>query len=210
MTQAADASLHTMRLSLVVSGFSDYSLEAGYTMKIANCKTGHAKYTIKKAEHDHIPLINEIEFAAATIFPENSFPEHILSEKLPLDILLAAKDQDMLWVAVDAEDSPVGYILLQIINGLAILAQIDVHPNHGQKGIGTALVIHGIEQIRKLGFSELYLTTFSTIKWNAPFYSKIGFAILKENEIPAPIISILHAELERGLNDRVAMRLEIS
>lgn len=179
-------------------------------MKIANCKSEHAEYNIKQAEYYHIPLINDIELAAATIFPENSLPESILSEKLPIDILMAATDQGRLWVAVDAVDLPVGYILLQIADGIALLAQIDVHPAYGQKGVGTALIIYCIEQIQKYGFSELYLTTFLNIAWNAPFYKKIGFTILKGNELPTTILNILHEERERGLNNRVAMRLEIS
>lgn len=91
-------------------------------MKTATCKKEHAKYIIKQAEYNHIPLVNDIELAAATIFPKNSLPEHIFSEKLPIDTLLAAKEQGMLWVAVDTKDSPVGYILLQIIDGIALLA----------------------------------------------------------------------------------------
>lgn len=179
-------------------------------MENSNRTTEHAGYVIKKAESRHIPLLNAIELAAATLFPEDSLPEHILSDKLPMDMLFAGKEQGMLWVAVDAEDSPVGYILLQAMEGIALLAQIDVHPNHGRKGLGTALVVHGLEHIRQYGFSEIYLTTFSEIKWNAPFYRKLGFVILQKNEMPTVMVNILQAEHEHGLKNRVAMRLRIS
>lgn len=179
-------------------------------MRIDSFETKHAEYTIIKAKHHHIPLLNDIELAAATNFPKNSLPEHVVSEKMPIDILLTAKEQGMLWVAVYTDESPVGYVLLQIIDSIALLAQIDVHPGHGQKGVGTALMIHGIEQIQQHGFSELYLTTFSDMAWNAPFYKKLGFTILKESELPNHILSILHEERDRGLKNRVAMRLIIS
>lgn len=178
-------------------------------MKTDYSRLEPAGYTIKKAESHHIPLLNDIELAAAALFPENSLPEHILSEKLPTDILQSAKDGGMLWVAVDEKDFPVGYILLQIIDGIALLAQVDVHPDHGRQGLGTALVMHGIEKIHKYGYAELYLTTFSDIKWNAPFYKKLGFSILKNDELPNAIVNILHEEHERGLNNRVAMRIKI-
>lgn len=181
-------------------------------MKIGNAiKTEHAGYTIKKAESQHIPFLNDIELAAAALFSENSLiPEHILSEKLPVDTLLTAKEQGMLWVAVDAADSPVGYTLLQVIDNILLLAQIDVRPDHGQKGLGTALIINVLEQVQKYGFSELYLTTFSEVKWNAPFYKKLGFTVLKDYELPAVIVNILQEEHECGLKNRVAMRLKIS
>lgn len=182
----------------------------GPTMTIDSSKTVHAQYTIIQAKHRHMALLNDIELAAATLFPKNSLPEHVLSETLPIDILFAAKEKGLLWVATDTDDSPVGYILFQIIDNIALLAQVDVHPKHGQKGLGTALITHGIKQIKKYGVSDLYLTTFSDIKWNAPFYKKLGFSILKNTELPTAIINILNDEHDYGLTNRVAMRLTIS
>jgi len=169
-----------------------------------------AGYAIMPAESRHLPLLNAIELAAATIFPENYLPEHILSEKLPMDVLLAAKAQGLLWVVVDAGGSPVGYILVQAVDGLALLAQVDVHPDHGRQGLGTALIRQAMQAMHERGFSECYLTTFSDIAWNAPFYAKLGFGVVGEAVMPQAIAEILREEQERGLRNRVAMRLKIS
>lgn len=179
-------------------------------MKTHDCKMLHARYSIRKAESRHIPLLNAIELAAARLFPEHSLPEHVFSETLPADTLLAAMQEGMLWVAVDADGAPVGYVLFTSSNGLLLLAQIDVHPLHGRKGIGTALIAHGIEQMQAFGFSEVYLTTFAHVQWNAPFYEKLGFELLNSTESPTAILSILRQEHECGLLDRVAMRMKIS
>ena len=169
----------------------------------------HRGYAVRRAEPGHIPLLNHIELSAATIFPPGSIPDSILSDKLPLDVLLTARDKGMLWVAVDTGDIPVGYALLRIVDGFALLAQMDVHPDHGRKGIGTALACRAIRQVRELGLTELYLTTFSHVKWNAPFYEKLGFQILETGKHPDFIKKILHEERKHGLDNRVAMRLRI-
>jgi N-acetylglutamate synthase-like GNAT family acetyltransferase len=167
------------------------------------------RYFIRPAEPEHIELLNDIELAAARIFPPGTIPEYILSDKLPLGVLLTAMDKGRLWVALDAGKIPVGYALLRIIDGFALLAQLDVHPNHGRKGIGAALCYHVIRQVRKLSLTELYLTTFSHVKWNAPFYEKIGFQALEAKNHPEFIKNILHEESKNGLRNRIAMKISI-
>lgn len=164
-------------------------------------------YSIRLAEEQHVSALNSIELAAATIFPAGSLPEHILTDSVPLDVLFAAQREQRLLVVVDSCDSPVGYLLIQLVGDLALLAQMDVHPSHGRKGLGTALIAHGLARIRQMGFDEAYLTTFAHVLWNAPFYRKIGFEIMEERAIPDPIAEILHEERAYGLSDRVAMRI---
>lgn len=164
-------------------------------------------YCICRAAPHHVPALNAIELAAATIFPPAFFPQHILEERVPLDVLLKAQQEQMLWLAVDAHDKAVGYLLLQTVDGLALLAQLDVHPQHGRQGLGTALVEQALMQVREMGFTACYLTTFSHIAWNAPFYEKFAFKIVAEQELPPAIARILHEERARGLCDRVAMRV---
>lgn len=167
-------------------------------------------YTIESAGPGHIHALNGIELAAATLFPPGSIPEHVLSDRLPREVLDSAMRSGMLWVALDAVGAPVGYALLQLVDGYALLAQMDVHPLHGRRGLGTALVRRAAGRVRELNLDELYLTTFSHVPWNAPFYARLGFRVVPAAEQPLFIKDILHAERVRGLADRVAMRLAVA
>ncbi|MBW4457630.1 MAG: GNAT family N-acetyltransferase [Nostoc indistinguendum CM1-VF10] len=53
--------------------------------------------------------------------------------------------------------------------------QIDVAPEHGQRGIGSALVGTVCTWAKQQGYRIVSLSTFRDIPWNAPFYSKLGF-----------------------------------
>ncbi len=166
-------------------------------------------YTIQFVWESVIPLLNAIEAAAGTIFPLGSLPENILAERVPADVLMDALHQARLLVAVDAHQVPVGYAFWQDIDGSALLAQMDVHPQHGRKGLGTALVARIIDQVTQAGFPYLYLTTFSDIPWNAPFYQKLGFVLLDADDQPDFIKESLRDEEARGMSNRVAMRYAI-
>lgn len=165
-----------------------------------------AGYWIRLAEPRDLPLLNAIELAAATVFPVGALPEQVLSERLPLEVLRAGMQAESLWVALIPEEEPVGYLLLQVLDGIPLLAQVDVHPAHGRKGLGTALIARGVRYAREAGFPALYLTTFAHIPWNAPFYERLGFVALPKEEVPGVIAGILRDEQARGLDHRVAMR----
>ncbi len=111
---------------------------------------------------------------------------------------------------LDADARPVGYGLLQFVVGLALLAQLDVHPGHGRKGLGTALITRIVEAARERGAEFLYLTTFTHVAWNAPFYAKLGFAELAEADQPRAVRDILAEEKDQGLENRTAMRLRLA
>lgn len=166
-------------------------------------------YSIRSATPTDIPLLNEIEAAAGTIFPFGSLPEDVLAELVPYDFFIDAINLSRLLVAVDAAQAPVGYAFWQDVDGSALLAQMDVHPQHGRKGLGTALVTQIINHVTKAGFLHLYLTTFSDVSWNAPFYQKLGFVLLDTENQPDFIKESLRDEEERGMSNRVAMRYSI-
>ncbi len=167
-------------------------------------------YAIHAALPEHVPYLNAIELAAAAIFPPGSIPAHILAERVPEPILADAVRDGRLWVVLDAGVRPVGYGLLQFVDGFALLAQMDVHPDHGRKGLGTALIRHVAAAARSRGAKFLYLTTFAHVPWNAPFYARLGFAELTETEQPEAIRDILAEERKRGLENRTAMRLALT
>lgn len=78
------------------------------------------KYTIKQATADHAPLLATIEIAAAGIFPPGSIPDHIRSDSTPIETLLEAVQNGLLWVALAGDGKPVGYALMQLTEDAAL------------------------------------------------------------------------------------------
>ena len=62
------------------------------------------------------------------------------------------------------------------------LAELDVLPAHGRRGVGTALVRAVDEWARSGHFTEITLTTYRDVPWNAPFYAGLGFDVVPESE----------------------------
>ncbi|MCD8140000.1 MAG: GNAT family N-acetyltransferase [Planctomycetaceae bacterium] len=168
-------------------------------------------YRICLASAGHVPLLHDIERAAATIFPPGYLPAHVLHDAVPQPFLRQAMEESRLWVALQGRGrgTPVGYALLEFRDDTALLAQIDVHPEHGGKGVGRALVRRVVARVVDQAVPALYLTTFADIRWNAPFYASCGFVTLPENDQPDWIKTILQDEREHGLMNRVAMRLQL-
>jgi len=170
-------------------------------------------YHIKPAKPEHIPALPAIERAAADIFPEGMISDQAKDYVLSLEEFKKALAKKHLWVAVTADNQPVGFALVTVYASgqSAMLAELDVDPDHQQQGLGKALVKTVIEWAHHKGFRHLSLTTFSTIpwNWNAPFYEKMGFRRLSQNELTATLVAVLEKEDELGLKNRVAMQLDL-
>ncbi len=163
-------------------------------------------YRLRAATAADFAQLNHIEQAAARIFPPGFLPAGVLTDKLPFGVLEQARQQNGLWVIQHTDGTPVGYVVLECIGALTLLAQIDVHPAHGRKGLGAALVNHALAQAQARGVSEVWLTTFSNVPWNAPFYQKLGFCLVDEDSAPEAIRDILRKERACGLEHRVVMQ----
>lgn len=75
-----------------------------------------------------------------------------------------------------------GYAIAQDVDGEAYLCQIDVHPGYGRRGVGRKLVERVCMWAKDRDYHRILLSTFLDIEWNAPFYAKLGFKILAEDE----------------------------
>jgi hypothetical protein len=55
------------------------------------------------------------------------------------------------------------------------------------------------------------LTTFRDVIWNEPFYKRLGFRTLRDDEMDERLAELLRQEAERGLPEgsRCAMRLDL-
>lgn len=147
-----------------------------------------------------------IELAAAARFPEDVLPPALREETTPEEELADAARRGGLWAAF-AGTKMVGFAYVKTLGSLALLAEMDVLPDYGRRGIGRALAARAAEYVREQGHSALHLTTFSHIPWNAPFYHRLGYRILTDGETPEALRAILAEEAAAGLRNRVAMRL---
>ncbi len=92
------------------------------------------------------------------------------------------------------------------------LDELDVLPEHGCRGVGSALLRAVENWARNSDYTEITLTTFRDVPWNAPFYSRIGVEAIPEEELDEELLRRLSDESALGLerSRRVAMRKSLS
>jgi GNAT superfamily N-acetyltransferase len=78
-------------------------------------------------------------------------------------------------VVLVAGDPPVGLCRIDHLAEGAHLEQLSVHPDHGGRGIGRALLRAGMQWGRAHGYDQLTLVTYRDVPWNGPFYASEGF-----------------------------------
>lgn len=164
-------------------------------------------YEIVPGTARHVPSLPEIERLAASLFGDD-VPAQLLETGTPAPLLAAAQCEGTLWVAIGPDDQPVGFARLELVGNRAHLAELDVLPTHGRRGIGTALLQTVEAWAISNGFAELTLTTYREFPWNEPFYAHLGYEVVLERDLDDDLLQ--RFELEAGMESeqarRVAMR----
>ncbi|GAA2772011.1 GNAT family N-acetyltransferase [Streptomyces showdoensis] len=169
---------------------------------------------IRVAAAAELPLLQDIERAAGEAFRPLGMDDIADDEPLPLDVLEGYRSAGRAWVAVDAADHPVGYLLSDTVDGAAHIEQVSVHPDAARRGVGRELIEHLAADAREQGLTALTLTTFTEVPWNAPYYARLGFRRLEEGDpaLSEGLREISRAEAAHGLAawPRVCMRREVT
>ena len=166
---------------------------------------------IGPAQPADVPLLPDIERAAAQLLRGHA-PDRILAEASSLEALAEAQGKGHLWVARHS-GKPVGFALVSVIGPTTVhLGEIDVHPDHGKRGLGRRLVREVCEWARRSGHREVTLTTFREVRWNMPFYASIGFVELDRAKWTPALHEIVDDETSRGLDPvgRVVMHCPLT
>ena len=171
----------------------------------------NAGYKIERAVPRHIRFLPEIERAAAELFVGHGIPESVITEETSETDFRCAQRDGLLWVAVSGTGVPVGFAWVEILDGAAHLEEVDVHPAHGRRGVGSALVRAVCDWARQSTLSAVTLTTFRDIPWNAPFYARLGFRELAADRLSPVLATLVREEAARGLESarRVVMIFEV-
>ena len=164
-------------------------------------------YTITKARPEDLTWLAAIELAAAQLL-QGYAPESVLNETTTADVLQEAQRDGHLWVAL-ADDVPVGFAHVEVVeSGGLHLEEIDVHPDHSRRGLGTKLVFQVCEWAASHGYESVTLTTFRDVPWNMPFFARLGFAIVPSDQLSPGLRAVVDDETRRGLDPsrRVVMK----
>ena len=155
---------------------------------------------IRLAHRDDLSQIQQIEIASGQLFREVGLDDVADHDPDDIETLSDYVDRQQIWVATGPADAPMGFIMTKILDGKMYIAEVSVHPDHGKKGLGRALMGHAVEQAAKHGCQKVTLSTFRQVPWNAPFYEKLGFVEVSCTELGADHIAIQEAEQEIGLD----------
>lgn len=157
---------------------------------------------IRQGRQDDVPLLAGIELAAGALFPAARIPDP--DGTYPMDGLLEALANGLLLV-VESEATVAGFAVCSEAPGRLHLEEISVHPDHGRKGLGRALVSQVLEEAQQRGLPAVTLTTFADIPWNGPFYASMGFSPIPEADLDDALSAALAHERELGMTERIAM-----
>jgi len=159
-------------------------------------------YTIRPAHPRDLPHLQPIERAAASLFVEAGIGGTI--SVMPLADLEAACAAGGLLVAASA-GAPVGFAVFSVAGAVAHLDEMDVHPDHGRRGLGTRLLHAVLDAARQRGCAAATLTTYRDLPWNRPFYERNGFETVPEEAWTPDMARHAAAEGVRPGSGRVVM-----
>lgn len=149
--------------------------------------------------------LEAIERAAANLFSPDDLPMSLRTGTVPRAELERGVRRDLLWVTVDDQDVPMGFLLATPVDRNLHVTEMSVDPAFGRRGLGSALLETVLRNANERGYSAVTLTTFSHVPWNAPFYLRRGFRRLEETSLGPELAAILGAARARGLDHRVAL-----
>jgi GNAT superfamily N-acetyltransferase len=167
---------------------------------------------IRAPRDDELEALRAIEREAGRAFAAVGMPEIAADEPPSVRELQAFRAQGRAWVAVDAGDRPVAYLVSSLVDGCAHIDQVSVSPAHARRGLGAALIEHLAATARAEGRPALTLTAFRDVPWNAPYYERLGFAIVEPRDQGAELAALVNREADTipSRAPRVAMRRPLS
>lgn len=125
-----------------------------------------------------------------------------------VESLRAYATGDRAWVAEADAAGVVGFALADVVDGCGHLEQLSVDPDFGRRGIGSALIDRVDAWAAARGLPAVTLSTFLEVEWNGPYYARLGFVVMAEDELGPGLRGLRSAETGHGLDvgARVFMR----
>ncbi len=156
-----------------------------------------AMTSVRKATQKDIPLLSRkimklLEDKNSNVYQDNvtkfGIPEEYVREAFAEKTLLKAITSGKARFYLAFEDNEtIGFA--QIVRQDATTTELDriiVFPEHERKGIGTQLLAHAIEDLKKEGVHVIIVNAGKEETPARRFYEKNGFKLIKETTIQTP------------------------
>jgi GNAT superfamily N-acetyltransferase len=150
---------------------------------------------IRAAREDDIATLRRVERASNRMFRDVGMAAVAAYEPTSAAELSTMIGDGRAWVVVDDQDRPVACLFFAVVDGCAHIEQVSVDPDHAGRGLGRLLLAKAEELARDRGLAALTLTTFRDVPWNGPYYRRLGFEVLADDELTPG---------ERAIRDRNA------
>ena len=152
-------------------------------------------YSISPGEPDDIPALIAVDKAASVLFePTGLLEAAALNDHVPADVFEIEMPKGNVFVTRNQHGWAVGFALIRSRGEGLYLDQVSVHPDHGQKGLGRALVIRVITEAERRNLPHVSLSTFRDLAWNGPFYASIGFKEIPHDRLETYMLEIEEAQ----------------
>lgn len=159
-----------------------------------------APFSIRPTAEADAPLLPAIERSAGEAFLEIPDLAWIASDRImSAEEHLPFVQRQASWVAVDAADAPLGFIIADPVGGYMHVWEIAVQRAMQGLGLGSALLAHAVRTAAAQALPGVTLTTFRDVPWNAPFYARCGFRTLGAHELTPALRGFLDKEARAGL-----------
>lgn len=155
--------------------------------------------SIRPARRGDLPQLREIERRAGEAFRVFGLDAVADDEPPSLDVLCGYVGSGRAWVAVGPDDRPLGYLILDDVDGNAHIEQVSVAPEHQGRGFGRALIGTAEGWARAHARAGLTLSTFDEIPWNRLLYEHLGFRVMAEDELGPGLAALRAREAAHGL-----------
>jgi len=153
---------------------------------------------IRAALPHEIRLLPQIENAADRRFARVGLQLVVDMPGHSIAALEHGRRHGLLWVVTSPRGRVVGFALMEIKRGTALVEQLSVLDRWQGRGFGTALLERCATTARTLGHRPLHLTTYRDVAWNKPFYERRGFTEVPRGALNRTLRGVLLLEVRHG------------
>lgn len=161
-------------------------------------------FELRLARVEDLLWINEIKIRG-----DSRYGDLLVPRPLPKEFLQGRIDEEFLFVLNSSQAGVIGFVTFEEKDGALFIEQASVLPEYQGFGFSDLFLEKALEVADKKGFSKIFFTTNADIAWNAPYFERLGFRVLGDQELTPGLKQALHEESARGKLRRVAMGMEL-